>query len=157
MLIRCLICKTLSTTWLSTSGTLVWISAQHTTKCLCCQKREKCTVGAEVKPNFYKPPDVQWVKATQPFERLSLDFKGPLPSSTKNIICWLLWMSIHAFLLLFLAAVLMLRPWFFVWINCLRYSECLPIYTLNGLGLRVTWPHFVLAPSRHRLQQHYYV
>jgi len=43
-----------------------------------------CTVCAEVRPNFYKPPDAQLVKATQPFERLSLDFIGPLPSSTKN-------------------------------------------------------------------------
>jgi len=43
-----------------------------------------CTVCAEVKPNFYKPPDAQLVKATQPFERLSLDFKGPLPSSSEN-------------------------------------------------------------------------
>ena len=43
-----------------------------------------CTVCAEVKPNFCKPPDAQLVKGTQPFERLSLDFKGPLPSSTKN-------------------------------------------------------------------------
>ena len=35
-------------------------------------------------PNFYKPPDAQLVKALQPFEWLSLDFKGPLPTSTKN-------------------------------------------------------------------------
>jgi len=47
-----------------------------------------CTVCAEVKPNLYKPPDAQLVKATQPFERLSLDFKGPLPSSTKNHYMW---------------------------------------------------------------------
>jgi len=46
-----------------------------------------CTICAEVKPNFYKPPDAQLVKATQSFERLSLDFKGTLPSSIKTIIC----------------------------------------------------------------------
>jgi len=43
-----------------------------------------CTACAGVKPNFYKLPDAQLVKAIQPFERLSLDFKGPLPSSTNN-------------------------------------------------------------------------
>ena len=45
---------------------------------------ECCRVCSEVKPNFCKPPSAQLVKATQPFERLSVDFKGPLPSSTKN-------------------------------------------------------------------------
>ena len=44
----------------------------------------KCRICAEIKPNFYKPPNAQLVKATQPLERLSLDFKGPLPSSSKN-------------------------------------------------------------------------
>jgi len=43
-----------------------------------------CSVCAEVKPNCYKLPDAHLVKALQPFEQLSLDFKGPLPSSTKN-------------------------------------------------------------------------
>ena len=31
-----------------------------------------------------KLPSAQLVKATQPFERLSVDFKGPLPSSTTS-------------------------------------------------------------------------
>ena len=44
----------------------------------------KCRLCAEIKPNFYKPPNAQLVKATQPLERLSLDFKGSLPSSSKN-------------------------------------------------------------------------
>ena len=44
----------------------------------------KCRICAEIKPNFHKPPNAQLVKATQPLERLSLDFKGPLPSSSKN-------------------------------------------------------------------------
>jgi len=43
-----------------------------------------CRVCSEVKPNFCKPPPAQLIKATQPFERLSVDFKGRLPSSTKN-------------------------------------------------------------------------
>jgi len=43
-----------------------------------------CSVCLELTPNYYKPPAAQLVKATQPFERLSLDFKGPFPSSTKN-------------------------------------------------------------------------
>ena len=44
----------------------------------------QCKIRSKIKPNFYKPPNAQLIKATQPFERLSLDFKGPLPSSTKN-------------------------------------------------------------------------
>ena len=35
---------------------------------------ECCRVCSEVKPNFCKPPSAQLVKATQPFERLIVDF-----------------------------------------------------------------------------------
>ena len=41
-----------------------------------------CTTCAKVKPQFYKPPEPRLIKATSPFERLSIDFKGPLPSSS---------------------------------------------------------------------------
>ena len=44
----------------------------------------KCKVCSELRPNFYKPEVAHVIKATQPFERLSLDFKGPLPTSSKN-------------------------------------------------------------------------
>lgn len=43
-----------------------------------------CQICAENKPRFYKPPQTTLIKATQPFERLNLDFKGPLPSKTQN-------------------------------------------------------------------------
>ena len=43
-----------------------------------------CSTCAELKPRFHKPEPSHLIKATQPFERLCLDFKGPLPSSTKN-------------------------------------------------------------------------
>lgn len=42
-----------------------------------------CTVCAELKPRFCKFQG-QLIKATAPFERLNIDFKGPLPSSTRN-------------------------------------------------------------------------
>jgi len=41
-------------------------------------------VCAEVKPRFHKPAETHLIKATQPMERLSIDFKGPLPSTSKN-------------------------------------------------------------------------
>ena len=44
-----------------------------------------CRICAECKPRFYQPLDrVKLIKATQPFERLNLDVKGPLPSESKN-------------------------------------------------------------------------
>ena len=43
-----------------------------------------CKVCAENKPHFFKPEEKALIKATQPFERLSIDFKGPLPSATSN-------------------------------------------------------------------------
>ncbi|XP_047137877.1 uncharacterized protein LOC124814332 [Hydra vulgaris] len=41
-----------------------------------------CRICKEIKPKYYRPNDVHLIKATQPFERISIDFKGPLPSST---------------------------------------------------------------------------
>ena len=43
-----------------------------------------CKVCAEVKPQFYKSEQNRLIKATQPMERLSLDFKGPISSINSN-------------------------------------------------------------------------
>ena len=44
-----------------------------------------CRDCAEVKPQYFKPSEPQHlIKALAPFERLNMDFKGPLPSSTQN-------------------------------------------------------------------------
>ena len=40
-----------------------------------------CHICAEIKPRFHNPIKSHSIKATQPIERLSIDFKGPLPSS----------------------------------------------------------------------------
>ena len=45
----------------------------------------QCAVCQQCKPSFYKPVDSHIMKATKPFERLNIDFKGPTPSTTKNI------------------------------------------------------------------------
>ena len=45
----------------------------------------ECPECAEVKPRFHKPTNAHLIKATQPWERLSVDFKGPLPSNNPNI------------------------------------------------------------------------
>ena len=43
----------------------------------------RCSTCAEIKSQFIKSVGCL-VKSTRPFERLSIDFKGPVPSSTKN-------------------------------------------------------------------------
>ena len=43
-----------------------------------------CTTCAELKPRFHKPTPGTLIKASQPFERLNIDFKGPVPSSSRN-------------------------------------------------------------------------
>ena len=43
-----------------------------------------CRICAELKPQFYQPLAGQLIKATKPMERWSIDFKGPLRSSTRN-------------------------------------------------------------------------
>lgn len=42
-----------------------------------------CPVCAEVKPRFLKSRGTL-IKATAPFERINIDFKGPIPSKTRN-------------------------------------------------------------------------
>ena len=44
----------------------------------------QCAVCSEIKPRFHTPLPSFLVKATQPFERISLDFKGPIPSVSRN-------------------------------------------------------------------------
>ena len=43
-----------------------------------------CPTCAQCKPQYYRPEKSNLIKATAPFERLSIDFKGPLPSSSQN-------------------------------------------------------------------------
>ena len=43
-----------------------------------------CRICAELKPQFYRPQQNTLIKATQPLERWSIDFKGPLRSSSQN-------------------------------------------------------------------------
>ena len=45
---------------------------------------ESCKTCRECKPQYYHPGPSHLIKASQPFERLSLDFKGPLPTNNQN-------------------------------------------------------------------------
>jgi len=45
---------------------------------------KSCRICAEHKPQFFRPKTGTLIKATQPFERLNIDFKGPLPSKNGN-------------------------------------------------------------------------
>ena len=47
----------------------------------CCSR---CVTCAEIKPQFYSMKNSTLIKASHPMERLNVDFKGPVPSSTKN-------------------------------------------------------------------------
>ena len=48
------------------------------------QMTTACRVCAEHKPQFHSPVRAHLIKATQPFERLNVDFKGPLKSNNQN-------------------------------------------------------------------------
>uniref|UniRef100_A0A5S6QZ39 Integrase catalytic domain-containing protein n=1 Tax=Trichuris muris TaxID=70415 RepID=A0A5S6QZ39_TRIMR len=49
----------------------------------------RCRVCAECKPAFYRSENATLVKATRPFERVNLDFKGPLPGdlASRYLLC----------------------------------------------------------------------
>ena len=44
-----------------------------------------CPICCECKPRYHRPHGNHLIKANQPFERLNIDFKGPLPSNNKNV------------------------------------------------------------------------
>ena len=44
----------------------------------------KCSVCCECKPRYHHPTKTPLIKATQPFERINIDFKGPLPTNNAN-------------------------------------------------------------------------
>ena len=44
----------------------------------------RCPVCCECKPHYHHPEKVPLIKATQPFERINIDFKGPLPTNNGN-------------------------------------------------------------------------
>ena len=43
-----------------------------------------CPICAEIKPQFHRGVNNTLIKVTHPMEKLSIDFKGPLPSSSNN-------------------------------------------------------------------------
>ena len=45
---------------------------------------DACTVCKIVKPRFFKPTQGRLIHATRPWERISVDFVGPLSSTTAN-------------------------------------------------------------------------
>ena len=47
---------------------------------VCCS----CRICAELKPSFYEREESHLIKASKPFERISINFKEPLPSSSRN-------------------------------------------------------------------------
>ena len=44
----------------------------------------QCEACCKLKPRYIKPQNPPLIEATKPLDRLSIDFKGPLPTNTKN-------------------------------------------------------------------------
>ena len=44
----------------------------------------QCEACSRIKPRFIRPTNPPLIEATKPFDRISIDFKGPLPSVTNN-------------------------------------------------------------------------
>ena len=44
----------------------------------------QCTTCSALKPRFYQPPRNKLIRATQAWERISIDFKGPLTTSHRG-------------------------------------------------------------------------
>ena len=48
------------------------------------QMIKSCKTCSALKPQYFSPQSTPLIKATQPFERFNIDFKGPLPSNNQN-------------------------------------------------------------------------
>ena len=48
------------------------------------QMTNVCPICCECKPKFSRPEETHLIKSRQPFERMNIDFKGPLPTTNKN-------------------------------------------------------------------------
>ena len=48
------------------------------------QMTARCATCSKIKPSFFKGQNSHLIKATKSWERLSVDFKGPLPTSSRN-------------------------------------------------------------------------
>ena len=44
----------------------------------------KCKVCQEINPQFFKPENQTLIEATRSFQRINVDFKGPIPTATPN-------------------------------------------------------------------------
>jgi hypothetical protein len=44
----------------------------------------QCRTCAEIKPQFFRPKNPPLIKALNPFDRISIDFKGPIGSTNQN-------------------------------------------------------------------------
>ena len=80
-------------------------------------------------PQFYRPPSGTLIKARQPMEQLSMDFKGPLSSASQNTLhtSSLLWTCYHA-------------PFFF---PCSNMNSLNVIKCLNQLFTHCGCPSYV--------------
>ena len=93
---------------------------------------DKCEVCCESKQSFLKQSGAQLIKATQLFERLSLDFKGSLQSSTKNHYMLTIIDEYSCFPFVFPCAVIDAKTV----ISCLKelfaYLVCQAVFVLIG-------------------------
>ena len=50
------------------------------------QTCQNCNTCAEIKPRFYRKPTETLISATQPWQRISLDFKGPVKGKNNYLL-----------------------------------------------------------------------
>ena len=88
-----------------------------------------CKVCAEVKPCFGIPAGDPMIKALHPFDRISIDFKGPLPSASKNKYLLTVVDEFMQYPLLSSVQTLRLPPSSSAWVKYLQYLGCLDMFT----------------------------
>ena len=89
-----------------------------------------CNIFCECKPRFHRTAETHLIKATQPFEKINIDFKGPLPSTNENRYFVNIIDEFSRFPFVFHAQMSLHRRSSAVCLHCSLYLGCLLMSTL---------------------------
>ena len=91
-----------------------------------------CQACSECKPQYYRSAPMNLIKATQPFERLNIDFKGPLPTTNQNRYILTICDEYSRFPFAYSRRDVSANTVINILKNCFLFLECPHIYTLTG-------------------------
>ena len=116
------------------------------------QMTKACRVCAEHKPQFHKSPQAHLIKATQSFERLNLDFKGPLKSNYRTIFFLNVIDEYSRFPFVFLVRMSAHKLLFNVYVSSSLFLGCQHVHSDRGSSFMSAELHRFFLLNNQRVQ-----